>query len=112
MCHNFFNLKRRRSDDDDDSSGDGGGGGVGNDHSKSIGHHRNHMLVNGNEPSYARPHSPVAKTLVRNCFPSFVILTLCMSIDNKCPFRFQIRTDLISAMKLPDSEPLTADDYW
>ena len=23
-----------------------------------------------------------------------------------------MRTDLISAMKLPDSEPLTADDYW
>ena len=41
---------------------------------------------NGGSRSEIRPRSPVAETLFRK--------------------------DLISAMKLPDNEPLTADDYW
>ena len=41
---------------------------------------------NGGGRSEVRPRSPVAETLFRK--------------------------DLISAMKLPDNEPLTADDYW
>ena len=46
---------------------------------------RNHKIHDDEDGPY-RPYSPVAETLIRK--------------------------DLISAMKLPDNEPLTEDDYW
>ena len=99
-----------RSDDDDGGAGHGGGHGGHrgyhghgrHGHHKSGhgsgGSHHHHLAVPGEPPpgsghaggggghgSGHRPYSPVAETLFRK--------------------------DLISAMKLPDNEPLTADDY-
>ena len=85
--------------DDDDGGGYHGHGGHGG-HRGRHGHHKSsggggggghHLAVPGEPPPSAgggsghRPYSPVAETLFRK--------------------------DLISAMKLPDNEPLTADDY-
>ena len=95
-----------RSDDDD--GGGGGHGYHGHGSHRRYGHHghhksggggggQHHLAVPGEPPPSSaaggtggvggshRPYSPVAETLFRK--------------------------DLISAMKLPDNEPLTADDY-
>jgi hypothetical protein len=45
-------------------------------------------------------------------YPTCGVVNLPTSASCHTGFAFQVRTDLISAMKLPDSEPLTADDYW
>jgi hypothetical protein len=81
-----------RSDDDDGGGGGHkgqGGGGHGHFH-RSNSHHlgvpETSSGQQGAGPGGNRPYSPVAETLFRK--------------------------DLISAMKLPDNEPLTPDDYW
>ena len=65
------------------SDDDGGGPGSA---AAANGGNGNHLAVPDNGSAGHRPHSPVAETLFRK--------------------------DLISAMKLPDNEPLTQDDYW
>ena len=54
-------------------------------HHHSSSHGRGNHKIEDEDGPY-RPYSPVAETLIRK--------------------------DLISAMKLPDNEPLTEDDYW
>lgn len=49
------------------------------------------------------------KSSGRSCRLLF-ILNLCHHLILVCHQLF--RKDLISAMKLPDSEPLTADEFW
>ena len=85
------NYLGSRSEDDDDL-----GPNHYSSHKKRPGHHRgssNHYSSaggNGNmkddDDNPRRAYSPVAETLFRK--------------------------DLISAMKLPDNEPLTEEDYW
>ena len=86
-----YNCLGSRSEDDDDL-----GPNHYSSHKKRPGHHRgssNHYSSaggNGNmkddDDNPRRAYSPVAETLFRK--------------------------DLISAMKLPDNEPLTEEDYW
>ena len=84
-----------RSEEDDGGGGPSGAAASGHSSASRSHHHLNrsssHLHVPGNGGDGGggggqRAHSPVAETLFRK--------------------------DLISAMKLPDNEPLTSDDYW
>ena len=76
------------------------------------------------KPGHRRPYSPVAETVSRYFLMNKIFssqLEKYSSSKNICSLYSSIkifgclqlfRKDLISAMKLPDNEPLEADDYW